>query len=362
MESPLTILAPTLASCVRAAQKLTGRRATSGWASDERPLDQVPFLTLRDVLRHFALDPNRLYWLGILPDQKPNLRVTKEDHTDRLDVESRRRADEFFEICAVLISASLIQSSELPDEQAPADPEDAARWLRSALDLPQEPLPNIRERLEASGVLVVGRAMVDISGMSAWITLPDRASVPCILLNARHGEGRRNFTLVHELGHLIRRQPSTACRLKIPLSTDNRLTDERWCDRFAAEILLPERWMGWKSLGSDIARLSPSQRPAYLSDAARTFGVSIEALTWRLLRLGRIDATWARAFLRAKRSGRAKARPLAPRDVLGTRSRATFDAILQGQISESYGRYIFGRSFDRFEGTEPITQPASITH
>ena len=60
---------------------------------------------------------------------------------------------------------------------------------------------------------------------------------PRIVLDSRLGFNRRRFTLAHELGHVLAHR-SKATR---HFSSIDEL--ERFCDRLAVSILLPERWV-----------------------------------------------------------------------------------------------------------------------
>ena len=52
----------------------------------------------------------------------------------------------------------------------------------------------------------------------------------------------RLFTLLHEVGHILRGKPSSACDLhEVGKSADPIENEERFCDNFAASFLMPER-------------------------------------------------------------------------------------------------------------------------
>jgi Zn-dependent peptidase ImmA (M78 family) len=56
-------------------------------------------------------------------------------------------------------------------------------------------------------------------------------------VNAAHSPGRRNFSLAHELGHLVLGHRGYSVQSRHP-------GVEREADRFATEFLLPERLLG----------------------------------------------------------------------------------------------------------------------
>lgn len=107
-----------------------------------------------------------------------------------------------------------------------------------------------------------------------------------ILLNADHAPWRRNYSLAHELFHLITwhsAQPEPKLRDAQP---------ERWsqvekaAQAFASTLLLPT-----DSVATEFDSRVHDGRVSYadLVELARDFDVSTEALLWRLVRLGRLD-------------------------------------------------------------------------
>src|SRR3954453_10851413 len=104
-----------------------------------------------------------------------------------------------------------------------------------------------------------------------------------IWLNAVEGAPRRRFTLAHELGHWVCQhlEGKTApvyCRAADvqpePTAADRAL--EREANVFAAELLMPE----------------PAVRDVFagsVSECAETFGVSEEAMHWRLFNVALVE-------------------------------------------------------------------------
>jgi len=139
-----------------------------------------------------------------------------------------------------------------------------------------------RDALENSGVSVLMLSIGENScrGFSLW-----DERVPLIAVNTSWNAEARIFTLFHEYGHLLTRTNS-AC-LEGPFRrTVNQLDSvERWCERFAAAVLLPS-----DHLTSYVARLAgPDGRwtPTLESTGriARHFKVSLRATTLRLIEL-----------------------------------------------------------------------------
>jgi Zn-dependent peptidase ImmA (M78 family) len=120
--------------------------------------------------------------------------------------------------------------------------------------------------------LSVEEAELDVSGM----LIPAERQ---ILVNAAEPETRRRFTIAHELGHWIcqsleGRRVLLYCRPRdLSTAADRRL--EREANVFAAELLMQESSVR-NGFGQDP---DPDQ-------LARTFGVSGEAMRWRLYSFG----------------------------------------------------------------------------
>lgn len=143
---------------------------------------------------------------------------------------------------------------------------------------PYAALNEWRDRLEQLGVLVfsieIGRD--EVRGFSSWDPW-----APLIALNVSSvAPPARVFTLAHELGHLVTRTDS-ACVEPQRLLVD--VDVERWCERFAASLLMP---------ASDFRRLARLRRlglrEADLSDVdalMKHFHVSARAAALRMIDL-----------------------------------------------------------------------------
>ena len=145
----------------------------------------------------------------------------------------------------------------------------------------REALKLWRNALEDRGLLVT-QFQIDrqaIRGFSAWNDL-----VPLIAVNTAYTPQARTYSLMHELGHLVRRDGS-ACAGFVGPNDERRV--ERWCEEFAAALLLPQ---------ADFAAFAPSyvgseDGSAYetVKSLARTFNVSVRATAIRLIELGRAE-------------------------------------------------------------------------
>jgi Zn-dependent peptidase ImmA (M78 family) len=157
---------------------------------------------------------------------------------------------------------------------------DQKRWLSDSVAFDEW-----RNALERSGHLIflfsIGKG--SCSGFSLWNNL-----APVVAVNTAWNESARIFTLFHEMAHLITRT-SSACveSVRATAKTD---PVERWCERFAAALLMPGRDVEatLRELGlandADVTDLRVAKRIANL------YKVSLRAAVIRLIELN--AATW----------------------------------------------------------------------
>ncbi len=116
-------------------------------------------------------------------------------------------------------------------------------------------------------------ASLDCSGL---LVPPERR----VVINAAEPRPRRRFTLAHELGHWVcqvldGRVAPVYCRAA-DLAPDADRSLEREANVFAAELLMPEPLVRATFAGS-------------VGECGETFGVSEEAMHWRLYNLGLVE-------------------------------------------------------------------------
>lgn len=146
------------------------------------------------------------------------------------------------------------------------------------LKLGNFPAQCLSERLETDldiSVLYVDVAEGhNISG--ATCHLPDCTT---ILINRHENLGRRNYDLAHETFHALSWDSLRPAHIEFS-ATDARVKRiERLADNFAASVLMPKLSL---DIAFDSARASDL---SYLRDVAARYGVTCEALGWRLLSL-----------------------------------------------------------------------------
>ena len=147
------------------------------------------------------------------------------------------------------------------------------RFAEAELPVPVEAIAQ-----DLLGLRVSESDDLEVSGM----LLPAKRE---IWLNGREAEespGRRRFTLAHELGHWVCHvlEGKTApvyCRpVDVTEAADRAL--EREANGFAAELLMPE----------ELVR-EEFRRAATPAELAEWFGVSAEAMHWRLFNFGLVQ-------------------------------------------------------------------------
>ena len=157
-----------------------------------------------------------------------------------------RRAARFQEILSWLAGELELERPRTPAAAVTDDPVAVASITREILKVPTTDqkrwssasvaFDEWRNTLERTGHLIflfsIGKG--SCSGFSLWNDL-----APVVAVNTAWNESARIFTLFHELAHLITRT-SSACveSVRATAKTD---PVERWCERFAAALLMPRR-------------------------------------------------------------------------------------------------------------------------
>ncbi len=165
---------------------------------------------------------------------------------------------------------------KFPKIKSSETPENLAHHVREEFGCDDKPVTNIKELLENRGARIFELPVPgdEVSGFSFW---HDKYG-PCILLNARDPRPRRNFTLAHELAHLLHKDGSSLCYIAIEHSSTHG-SKEYLADQFAVEFLLPA-----SSVENDFEKKGLSTTPAEkeLLPLLQKWGVSMQALGYRL--------------------------------------------------------------------------------
>lgn len=180
------------------------------------------------------------------------------------------------------------------------DPHIAVRELLNELDwFPgksepgRERLLTLSDALEDYGILVMRSAVVgnnnrrrlDKNEFRAFTLIKNLYAL--IFINADDAKVAQYFSLAHEVGHVLLGEAG------ITGNRNDHRRVERWCNRFAAEFLLPtepflEHW--WRARNVD----------AMVDWTYKNYGVSVDATVWKLVDNGELEREEALSFLQAK--------------------------------------------------------------
>jgi Zn-dependent peptidase ImmA (M78 family) len=182
---------------------------------------------------------------------------------------AHRTAELAFETAMYLARSDGVPNNTLPRSMAD-DPIGAAKLARSTLGAsPTGPVTSLIETLERGGAWFLPLPL-EIQGhdaFSAWVM-----DVPVIAITGTAiPPDRLNFSLAHELGHLVMHRS--------PAGT--RVTLESEANRFAGEFLMPE--------SDALNELVPPLTGARLTSLKVRWHMSMQALLLRARQVGRIS-------------------------------------------------------------------------
>jgi len=179
-----------------------------------------------------------------------------------------------------------------PDVTNPEDfnfpqSESFARKVQKELCLGDIPSASLKRILEERYYVKIFH--LEFTG-SALSTVSDKFG-PAVLLNSRNVSWRRNYDLAHELFHLL-----TWGIFRVKSKESNEI-EEKFTNSFASKLLMPE-----ESLRQRIASLADKRGEArldQLDDLAREFGVSLDAMVYRIATLFKIKKEDTEQYLAA---------------------------------------------------------------
>jgi Zn-dependent peptidase ImmA (M78 family) len=159
--------------------------------------------------------------------------------------------------------------------------------LLTAYEINEAPVP-VERIAVAKGARIFYQSLED--EMSGFL-FRDKAQV-VIGINTHHAPVRQNFTTAHELGHLLLHDQeqfhidrSFRFRLRDEASSQGTDDAEREANLFAASLLMPKRFLETDLQNEEFVNVLDGDS---LSELARTYGVSTQALVIRLKNLGYI--------------------------------------------------------------------------
>ena len=110
-----------------------------------------------------------------------------------------------------------------------------------------------------------------------------KSRLPIIVINNSDALGAQSFTLFHELGHLLKQQSVFDVEGSLAQSES-----ERWCDKFAGELLMPQLIFRQATKAFSLMEAVPEQLQQ-IKRISRTFSVSSYACTVRMRHLNIVD-------------------------------------------------------------------------
>lgn len=249
-----------------------------------------------------------------------------------------RRAQRFQDAYSWLAAELGKDRIELPVFSLADDPVAAATRVRTLLRVsvtrqreewktPSKAFDGWRDALEGLGVLVFLFPMgtSSVRGFSLW-----DGQAPVVAINSAWKDEARIFSMFHELGHLVTRS-SSACAPATLMTGDSKDKAERWCERFAAALLIPQKALDEIGNVSDLRSLG---------NLARKYKVSLSAMALQLIHLNK--AKWAlfrvipKAADAKKPGGGGAGPPRTRRDIqedqLGKRGSGIFVDAVKGEV------------------------------
>ena len=214
-----------------------------------------------------------------------------QEELKEIEVEFRRLCQQYhkLELCTGETRKAVFPPPpvENPDQFSWPQAESFARKVHIDLCLGDIPSTSLKKILEERCYVKIFH--LEFTG-SAVSTVSDEFG-PAILLNNKNAPWRRNYDLAHELFHLL-----TWGIFRVE-SKEPSEDEEKLANSFASNLLMPEG-----SLQQRIAALADEHGQArleQLDDLAREFGVSLDALVYRIATLFKIKKEDTEQFLAA---------------------------------------------------------------
>jgi len=238
-----------------------------------------------------------------LSDEQPIEPVMLWREKPEADEEKKRIQAEFEQLCEqyhrLELATGQKQQVKLPEPDVVnpkgfsfGDAEAFARKVRNQFCLGDIPSASLKRVLEEKYYVKIFHLEFSGSAISSYSPIYGYA----ILLNsgALTKQWRRNYDLAHELFHLCTMNILESLRSTKDLPAED---EEKFANAFASVLLMPEEVLKEriKLFQNDKSGVSLDQ----VDDIAREFGVSIDALTYRIANIYRIPRGENEMFLRA---------------------------------------------------------------
>jgi len=144
-----------------------------------------------------------------------------------------------------------------------------------------------RTRCEDAGLFTFQPSNIALEEMRGF-ALPDEYA-PVVVMNSKDSPTARMFTLIHEVSHILLGNSAITGASDSAFSRSPRNRTERFCNQFAAEVLVPESYFlsivpnDWKRRDDDVIRR-----------VAATFRVSRLVIGLRLVETGLASEAYLR--------------------------------------------------------------------
>ena len=165
--------------------------------------------------------------------------------------------------------------------EKPDDTQTTANNLRDWLDMKADDIldfESMREKLEQKGIFVFltskYKSWSHIKDDFRGLSITDK-KMPIIVINSSDSRGAQYFTLIHELGHILKGET----RIDGDENSDSEV--EKWCDSLAGNFLMPQYSVIWNDISS--------YELSAIKKLAEKFKVSPYACLVRLRQLKEID-------------------------------------------------------------------------
>lgn len=259
------------------------------WEAGASQPTRGQFTKLVNVLRRpsavfFLPEPPRAAGMPTMFRSSPALDGHKLSPDEALQVRWARRLQEIVSwvlrdegLEPALVGRYSVATGPIGPADAERERSEITTAIQTAWKNPWEAFRAWRGYLEDRDVLVLQLEMGKngIRGFGAW-----DEHAPLIVVNTAYHPTARTFTLFHEFGHLLTRTDA-ACKSFIkPASQDDAA--EKWCERFAAAFLLPEKDLLEVAAKHGVSLSSPTVDPYKAQLIASRFKVSIRATATRL--------------------------------------------------------------------------------
>jgi Zn-dependent peptidase ImmA (M78 family) len=158
----------------------------------------------------------------------------------------------------------------------------------------------LREKIESTGVLTLKSGLQDSFPTADCRAFSFADQLPyLILVNNKDFEGAKNFSLAHELAHILLREPGICNNYKSFGQLKSVSKVEVFCNQFAASFLVPSRELAAHRLLRGRATMPSEEIDQVAERIALDFKVSRVVIIRRLLTLGLIPLSLYNAKTKA---------------------------------------------------------------